>query len=103
MVGDAHRIFPYIAIGQLIVAGFVLLVASPMLLVLGGWGGADSGSIVRGIGAVFGLPWLVYFVCAAAAASLLHYDRSAFACLPAVIPVALEMWLIAAWLSRQGI
>jgi hypothetical protein len=103
VAGAANQAFKFIAMGLLMLAGFVLLVASPMLLILGGWGGADSGSVLRGIGAVFGLPWLTYLGSAAGAALLLHYNRPFLACLPAIIPVAIETWLLAGWLARQAI
>lgn len=84
----------FVAITALDLAGGALLVASPFLLFLGGWAGADATTVGNGIAWVLGIPWLIFLACTAAAALALRRRRPALACLPAVVPLLVELWLV---------
>ena len=82
-----------ISVCLLTLAGLVLLIASPMLLLLGGWGGADSGSVGRGVLTVLGFPWLVFLASAGVARALVVRRYAVLSCLPACIPLFAELWV----------
>ena len=82
-----------LAIAATAAVGLALLAATPMLLFFGGWTGADSGSVARGMAVVLGLPWLIYLACAAAVRALLRMGRPLLACVLAVALVYPVIWL----------
>ncbi len=87
------RVPRYAALSLLSIAGVILIAASPLLLILGGWGGSDSGSVLGGLAIVVGLPWLIYLLSAVLVFLLLR-RLPYLACLPAIIPLAIEARLL---------
>ena len=82
------------AIGLLVAAGVCLLTVSPILLLLGAWGGSDIGSVADGIASIVGLPWLVYAASVAVAVVLIHHRWNMLALAVALVPAAAETWIV---------
>jgi hypothetical protein len=59
-LGTASRFVAFALIG---LSGCALLIASPALLLLGAWAGADGGSVPKGLANVLGVPWLIFITC----------------------------------------
>lgn len=78
---------------MLMAAGLALLLASPVLLLFGGIGGADEGSVYDGLWKVLGVPWLGFIACAVASALLMRARRPIAACVPAALPLAALGWV----------
>jgi len=89
ILGTASRFVAFALIG---LSGCALLIASPALLLLGAWAGADGGSVPKGLANVLGVPWLIFITCLAAVMWAVKRHPS-LALIAAVIPPIIESWI----------
>ena len=73
--------------------GVLLMACSPFMLLLGGWGGADSGSILEGVAIVAVLPWVLYLASSAGALFLLSHRHRRSALVLALCQLVPVIWI----------
>jgi hypothetical protein len=100
MSAQSDKIFSSAAVFLLLLAAFPLVLASPLLFILGLLFGFESGSTLGGIAdfaLVMGLPWATYALPTVGAILLWGHNRPRLALLSACVPLAVESLLLAGW------